>query len=72
MVIIENLFPTPIGFFKFEEGLTETQKTFLSEQDQRPNDGNTSSVDKYILKQKKLANLTTFIEKCAHEYLMAT
>lgn len=71
-MIIENLFPIPIGFFKLEEELTESQKKILVDQPQRPNDGNTSSVDKYILKQKKLANLTTFIEKCAHEYLMAT
>lgn len=71
-MIIENLFPTAVGFFKFEDGLTDEQKTFLIEQDQRPNEGNTSSVDKYLLKHKKLANLTTFIEKCAHEYLMAT
>ena len=71
-MLLENLFPTPIGFFKYDEGLTDAQTKFMSEQDQRPNDGNTSSVDKYILKQKKLANLTTFIEKCAHKYLMAT
>jgi uncharacterized protein (TIGR02466 family) len=71
-VIIENLYPTPIGFFKYEDGLTEAQTTFMVEQEQRPNDGNTSSVDRYLLKQKKLANLTTYIEKCVHEYLMAT
>lgn len=71
-MIIENLFPTPIGMFKFEEGLTLEQEHFLISQDQRSNDGNTSSVDKYILKQKLLANLTTFIEKSLHEYLMAT
>lgn len=71
-MVIENLFPTPIGFFKYEEGLTEDQTKFLVDQEQRPNDGNTSSADKYILKQKKVANLTTFIEKCLHEYLMAT
>ena len=71
-MIIENLYPTPIGFFKYEEGLTEAQINFLSGQEQRPNDGNTSSVDRYLLKQKKLANLTTYIEKCVHEYLMAT
>lgn len=69
---IESLFPIPIGFFKFDEGLTEEQLSFLVNQDQRPNDGNTSSVDKYILKQKIVANLTTFIEKSLHEYLMAT
>lgn len=71
-MIIENLFPTPIGFFKYEDGLTEDQKTFLLEQEQRSNEGNTSSVDRYLLKQKKLANLTTFIEKSLHKYLMAT
>jgi len=71
-VIIENLFPTPIGFFKHEDGLIEDQKTFLLEQEQRPNEGNASSKDRYLLKQKKLASLTTFIEKSLHEYLMAT
>lgn len=71
-MIIDNLFPTPIGFFKFEEGLNEDQNNFLINQEQRPNEGNASSVNKYILKQKILSNLTTFIEKCAHEYLMAT
>ena len=71
-MVIENLFPTPIGFFKYEEGLTEAQKTFMLEQPQRPNEGNTSSEDRYLLKQKKLGSLTTFIEQCAQEYLMAT
>lgn len=71
-MIIENLFPTAVGFFNYEEGLTDEQKDFLVEQEQRPNEGNTSSHDKYILKHKILSNLTTFIEKCAHEYLMAT
>lgn len=69
---LEPLFPTPIGFFKFDEGLSEAETKFLIDQPQRPNDGNTSSVDKYILKQKKIGNLTTYIEKCAHEYLMAS
>lgn len=69
---IETLFPTPVGFFKFDEGLTETENKFLIEQPQRPNDGNTSSENKYLLKQKKLGNLATFIEKCAQEYFMAT
>lgn len=71
-MIIENLFPTPIGFFKYEEGITEAQKEFFKEQPQRPNEGNTSSEDRYLLKQKKVSSLTTYIEKCAHEYLMAT
>lgn len=66
-MLLENLFPTPIGFFKYE-GEINTDVN----QEQRKNEGNTSSVDRYILKQKKLAYLTTFIEKSLHEYLMAT
>ena len=64
---MENLFPIPIGFFKYD-GEVDIDLN----QPQRPNDGNTSSEDKYLLKQKKLLNLRQFIEKCLHEYLMAT
>ena len=71
-MIIENVFPTPIGFFNFDEGLSENEKSFLVNLKQRPIEGNTSSVDKYILKQREVSNLTTFIEKSLHKYLMAT
>lgn len=64
---LENLFPTPIGFFKYD-GAVDTE--FLANQEQRPNEGNTSGADKYIL--KKLPDLTTFIEKSLHTYLMST
>jgi uncharacterized protein (TIGR02466 family) len=66
---MENLFPIPIGFFKYDG---EVDTDFLASQPQRPNDGNTSSEDKYLLKQKKLLNLRQFIEKSLHEYFMAT
>jgi uncharacterized protein (TIGR02466 family) len=66
---MENLFPIPIGFFKYDG---EIDSDFLASQPQRPNDGNTSSEDKYLLKQKKLLNLRQFIEKSLHEYFMAT
>lgn len=66
---MENLFPIPIGFFRYDG---EVDTDFLANQPQRPNDGNTSSEDKYLLKQKKLLNLRQFIEKSLHEYFMAT
>ena len=66
---MENLFPIPIGFFKYEG---EVDTDFLANQPQRPNTGNTSSEDRYLLKQKKLLNLRQFIEKSLHEYFMAT
>lgn len=68
-MIIENLFPIPIGFFKYDG---EIDTDFLVSQPQRPNEGNASSEDKYLLKQKKLLNLRQFIEKSLHEYFMAT
>lgn len=63
-MIIENLFPIPIGFFRYDG------KVDIGDEEQRSNDGNTSSVDKYIL--KKLLDLMTFIEKSLHTYLMST
>lgn len=66
---IENLFPTPIGFFSYDG---EIDHDFLINQPQRNNEGNTTSQDTYILKNKKLLNLHQFIEKSLHEYFMAT
>lgn len=68
-MIIENLFPTPIGFFRYNG---ELDKDFLVNQPQRPNEGNTSSEDKYLLKHKQLSELRQFIDKSLHEYFMAT
>lgn len=66
---IENLFPTPIGFFKYEGSF---DKDFLVNQPQRPNNGNTSSENRYLLKHKNMLDLCHFIEKSLHEYFMAT
>ncbi|NDB61909.1 hypothetical protein EB001_26230 [bacterium] len=68
-MVIENLFPIPIGFFEYTGAL---DKNFLLDQPQRNNQGNTNSEDKYILKHKQLFDLRQFIEKCAHDYFMAT
>jgi uncharacterized protein (TIGR02466 family) len=66
-VLIENLFPTPIGFFKYDG-----EVDIDINQPQRPNEGNTSSQNTYLLKDKKLLSLRQFIEKSLHEYFMAT
>jgi uncharacterized protein (TIGR02466 family) len=68
-MVIENLFPKPIGFFNYDGAL---DKEFLVNQPQRPNEGNTSSEDKYILNHNTVADLRQFIEKSLHEYFMAT
>lgn len=71
-MIIENLFPKPIGFFHRAEEITKKQENFILSQEKRNNDGNKSSVNKYILKEKEFNDLYVYIEKCAHEYFMAT
>lgn len=71
-MIIENLFPTPVGFFRLEKGLTKAQKTFLLNQEQFPNVGNTTSKDRYLLQKKQMSSLSSFILKCADEYFKAT
>lgn len=66
---MENLFPIPIGFFKYDG---ELDCDFLASQPQRDNQGNKSSQDNYILKHKQILNLRQFIEKSLHEYFMST
>lgn len=68
-MVIENLFPIPIGFFKYENDLN---KDFIAKLPQRKNKGNTSSKDNYILNRKEAADLRQFIEKAVHDYFMAT
>ena len=64
-MVIENLFPLPVGFFNYSGKID-----IDIDQLQRPNEGNTSSVDRYVL--KKSPDLMTFIEKSLHTYLMST
>jgi len=66
---INNLFPTPVGFFKLDKELTKKEIDFLHNQESRANMGNTTSVDNYILKNKTLNKLKEFCETSVHEYL---
>jgi uncharacterized protein (TIGR02466 family) len=68
-MVIENLFPLPIGFFKYNK---EINKDFLLNQPQRSNQGNTSSEDNYLLRHEQLLDIRQFIEQCLYEYFMAT
>lgn len=65
---IENIFPTPIGLFKYPG---EYDKAFLLSQEQICNVYNNSSKDTYILRRKEVANLTAYIESCLQEYFAA-
>ena len=66
---IDNLFPIPIGWYKNEEGLTKTEKKFLIEdQEEKPNEGNTTSKFRRILHDKKCESLKQFVEESLENY----
>jgi len=70
-VNINNLFPTPVAFFKFGRDLTEAELAFIKGQEHYANEGNATSKDRKILKNKELTELRDFIEDSMLEYFKA-
>ena len=68
---IEGLFPTPVAFYHWEEGLTDKEIKFINSLDQRANDGNTTSKDSYLFKRKELKRLKQFAQQCVDDYVAA-
>ena len=69
---IHGIFPIPVGSTKFHRALTDAENNYLLNLETTPNQGNVTSVDSYVLKNKKLAGLRQFIEDSLHEYFDAT
>ena len=65
---LELLFPTPVAFFDLGFELSEEERTFLLNQERRPNEGNQSSVNNYLLREPVLHRLSDAIRKCVEEY----
>jgi len=70
-MVINNLFPTPVVFFKFGRNLTEAELEFIKGQEHFKNEGNTTSKDRKILKSKELTEIRDFIEDSMMEYFKA-
>jgi uncharacterized protein (TIGR02466 family) len=66
--VINNLFPTPVGIYKLDRDLTEKELGFIKGQKTRPNQGNTTSEDNIILRNKDLTKLRDFIETSVADY----
>lgn len=64
---VENLFPTPVAFWNFV--LTDEEKALVRDQEQRPNEGNTTSKNNYLL--DKLPRIKGFVDHCLDEYMAA-
>lgn len=63
-----NLFPTPVSMNDIGRDFTKKELDFVRKQETRPNMGNVTSVDNYILKNKELSNINKFIEKCLNNF----
>ena len=65
---LELLFPTPVAFFDLGFELTQEERTFLLNQERKPNEGNQSSVNNYLLREKTLERVSKRVEECVTEY----
>jgi uncharacterized protein (TIGR02466 family) len=54
--------------FDLDRTLTESEMKFILGQEQRPNMGNTTSVNNYLLKEKKLSKLHDFLISSVNKY----
>jgi len=71
-MIINNLFPTPVGSFELGRDLSEIEKKHLFNLEQLPNLGNAKSANSWVLKEKKLNSLRLFLNNSLQEYFQAT
>ena len=70
-MMINNLFPTPVGSFELGRDLSEIEKKHLFNLDQVSNEGNAKSTNSWILKDKKLNSLRLFLNNSLQEYFHA-
>jgi uncharacterized protein (TIGR02466 family) len=69
-VVMHGLFAQPVGMF--DRPLSDDEKFFLMGLETRPNMGNTTSIDNFVLRQSGLTNLRSWIEDCVADYFKAT
>lgn len=69
-VRIELLFPIPIVFIDLNRELTEIEKAVINEykNDSKRNQGNSSSINTYVLNDERLANLKQFFTGETYNY----
>ena len=66
-----SLFPTPVGLFNLNREITKEELAFIKGLEMRPNMGNTTSVENYILKKKELKGIKKFIEESLEQYFIS-
>jgi uncharacterized protein (TIGR02466 family) len=63
-----NLFPTAVSMNHIGRDFTKKELNFVRSLDQKPNMGNKTSADNYVLQRKELSGINKFIEKCVNNY----
>ena len=66
-----SLFPTPVGLFNLNREITKDEIDFIKGLQMRPNMGNTTSLENYILKKKELKGIRKFIEESLEQYFIS-
>jgi uncharacterized protein (TIGR02466 family) len=69
---LNGLFAQPVGFFDLGRELSDEEKFFLMELEQRPNMGNRTSANNFVLRDKLMTSLRGWMEDCVAEYFKAT
>lgn len=69
---LHGLFAQPVGFFDLGRSLSDEEKFFLMELEQRPNMGNRTSANNFVLRDKLMTSLRGWMEDCVAEYFKAT
>ena len=65
---IHNLFPTPVGIFKLNRALSETELSYLQSLETKSNVGNSSSKSSLVLENKKLFGIRKFVDTSLDTY----
>ena len=63
-----NLFPTAVTYFDFGSKLTDLELQFITEQETRNNDGNTTSINNNLFESAELAEVARFCEESVQQY----
>jgi uncharacterized protein (TIGR02466 family) len=65
---VQNLFPTPVGFFELQRALTKSEISFIENLDKVENQKNFRSNETNILNNPALKSLSDFVNESVEQY----
>jgi uncharacterized protein (TIGR02466 family) len=67
-MLIDNLFPTPIGRFELPDSITKKEFEYIAALPRCDNQGNETSTNNYLLREPELKRLSSICEQAAHDF----